>query len=69
MAPKTVDQKNRWIVNAKLRGALTAPTAAAMRRHALVHSEKHVFAMLRMMVNEKRSFSEAHAEATRMVGK
>ena len=63
------EQKYKWIVNARLRGALTQPVADAMRRHALVHSERHIFAMLRLMVNQKKSFREAHAEATRLVGK
>lgn len=50
------------------RDALTERQEAAMKRHAEHHTEKHMKEMRRLM-EEGKSFSEAHKIAMKMVGK
>ena len=50
-------------------GFITQAQASALRRHARHHTRAHMFVMLRCIVNDRKDFSTAHREATRLVGK
>jgi len=47
---------------------LTAEQEKMLKKHSASHSLKHMTAMRRLM-KQGRSFSQAHREATAMVGK
>ena len=50
-------------------GLITQAQASLLRRHARHHSRAHMFVMLRLIVNQRKDFTTAHREASRMVGK
>ena len=50
-------------------GCITSAQASVLRRHARHHTRAHMFVMLRMIVNERKDFTQAHQDAMRLVGK
>tara|TARA_A100000171_G_scaffold21280_1_gene19758 strand:+ start:195 stop:359 length:165 start_codon:yes stop_codon:yes gene_type:complete len=48
---------------------LTARQQAALKRHSVHHTSKHMAEMRRLMSRDGKSFTEAHRGAMRKVGK
>ena len=48
---------------------LTSQQQAAMKKHSVAHSAKHMKMMRDLMLNKGMSFNQAHKKATAEVGK
>jgi len=57
------------IGQAVTRRQLTKAQGSSLLRHRTHHSQGHLLFMLRLMVEKHYSFSDAHKEAMRQVGK
>ena len=48
---------------------LTGPQAQGLLRHAKHHTEGHLLFMMKLMIEKHLTFGEAHARATKAVGR
>ncbi len=62
-------ETEQYVLAAFRHGLITQPQMSLLRKHARHHTRGHMFVMLRLMVSDRKDFTQAHREAMQMVGK